>query len=340
MSVDSSGYVLRSGPGTPRLAIPILDRASILWNFLSSGRSNPSNLEDDLTNYHRVDVVNGGIRYQRSNNPLPPFAVTTMVTAAGSSDTEPRVAIDYRPNRPRRVHLLFTHAGSDVYTTWSDDDGLTWQTPAVWQSGARHPALASEMTTGLLLRSAYQGGNIIADRQYGGDASPASFTFRNDAGSNLAVEDDGYSLLLAPGHEARGWLLCRESGRGNVSLLYSVDQQYQSWHRVASLFTGGKHPQVALDPSTGQMALAAVVNNGIRIVRWDGQALVGSETNLLDDLGSAVQVEDDGFGMSFAWEQLLRLVFALNILGSGKTDDWWSADEHTAGPAIKRQNTD
>lgn len=159
-------------------------------------------MHDRVGQYHRADVLNGGIRYQRADGYKPPFVVTTMVTPTGSGDTEPKMAADILD----RVHLLWSHAlGGDAFDTYhafTDDDGRTWSNPDVPFPSTKHPDIVANDAHGMLIfawdpATGHVFGNEILvigpPPVYAGQ-----WILATGGGSPLVLDDDCFRISRSP----------------------------------------------------------------------------------------------------------------------------------------------
>lgn len=173
----------------------------------TGGKDGPWNLQTILGQYHATSA-DKGVRYQQAWANVPPFDSDVQVTT-DPAHTQPRMIRDWRG----RGLLLYRDAaagGPYVRERVTDDDGRTWSRPRTIFVAAHHPMPAGpSLLTGCVVYAAYDtaSGSITATRQYPGDTAPgAAFTFKDDLGVDLAVDDASFGLATAPDAPGR-WLL-------------------------------------------------------------------------------------------------------------------------------------
>jgi len=185
------------------------------------------NLATRLGRYYKVAVSSNDLYLYYSEHQIPSvWKHTAQITKVGDA-SEPSLTKDYADT----LRLLYVRTGPDVYEKTSFDDGQTWSTEAVAIAGGSHPKIRSS-EQGAMIRAAYVAGKIQGTYQRAGDTSPSSlFTFKDDAGVDLAVEDDSFGLDF--GYNASDPLLGAFliSGEAEVSDWYSSDEG-RTWTRV------------------------------------------------------------------------------------------------------------
>jgi hypothetical protein len=146
----------------------------------------------------------GKIRFRRAEYAIPAGWTLDVWATTGTEDSQPAL---YRLPTGR-LGLLFTRKGSstNVYETFSDDDGETWSEPTMAFANASLPACEIDRATGKLLRLAIcvdgSGYVLKATEQSPGDASPSAvFVPQRLDGTSLVdirVERLGVAIRSAP----------------------------------------------------------------------------------------------------------------------------------------------
>lgn len=151
----------------------------------------------------------------------------------GSAAVNGVVTVDYRTptvedrypcwtveTRRNRYWCAFERNATSTYLAYSDDDGASWTVESAAVLSATRPHTRVH-PNGLHIVAGYYSGTIIAKRREPGDtAFGTQFTFKDDAGANLAAQEDVFTL--SPAHDvAQRWVLAlRQAG---------VVRIYQSW---------------------------------------------------------------------------------------------------------------
>lgn len=181
----------------------------------------PANLITAFRSYHAASA-DKGILYQRSEHVIPPFASEVNVTTS-PKHKQPRMVRDWR----HRTFLLYTEAApggssANILERVSDDDGATWSNSRVVFVNMLHPMPAGpHPLSGCIVYAAYNAGGITAVRRYPGDtADSAPFSFKNDVGANLSVDNNSFGLRESWDGPGR-WLL--------HVLVGGTLKHYQSW---------------------------------------------------------------------------------------------------------------
>ncbi len=196
--------------------------------------SSPWNLGHPWGRYHRVQLRNGNVYYDRSDFGVPrPYAITNVQVTDSGRDTDPRLIEDYRG----LVRIVYSRTnnedGSDVWETVSSDDGATWGEAFMAIEGGRHPTIATDLRDGGIVRAAYVAGALQATYQAAGDPSPsAPFVLRDETGAALSVQDDTFHLQPAYEGPSRWVLVVMIAGDTAPSDWVSADEG-QTWERIA-----------------------------------------------------------------------------------------------------------
>lgn len=204
---DPAGYwsVLNPPAAPVRYVIAILDRYQSFYVAVARRGLGVWNMHDRLGAYHRANVDAGKIQYKRSDTSTPPFVLEVDATA-GPNDSQPRMAA----SGIERVELLFVR-GSDVLLTWSDDDGATWNDPMTLFAGGTHPANAAT-DVGTVIHAAYVSGHIQAKEEIAPEQFSDPWTFVDNTGAVIEVDDDSFSFSLAKEGAARYVLVVSQVG--------------------------------------------------------------------------------------------------------------------------------
>lgn len=195
--------------------------------------------DDGLT--WRAFLISGAVMVWRCNaTPVGGVPWPVQVTAIPSGPwTEPRLA-GYPSGRLCLTAVL--PSDPNLYASISDDDGLTWSTPAVAIPSATHGTIAVRTDTDerLVLGWVDDGtmmspplrGTLQATFQRGDGAPTAVFPLVDSAGTHLLAEDDQFHVSC-PSHGAAQWLLTvRIYGETQVSEWVSSEEPPASWVRL------------------------------------------------------------------------------------------------------------
>lgn len=201
---------------------------------------NPSNLEDEWGQYHRVWVVADAINYVRADvvrpGPGKTFDQQTKVTTPPTTtpptvDSHPCIARD----ADGRLHLVFERSNPgppavhNVLLVTSDDDGKTWAegVPLMPIPGGKKPRVRVGKD-GTILTAAVVGDAIRVTRQETGDPQPsAPYTVLKSwsgqtAPGALQVEDDTFDFDQGHAGDAPWLLVCVKLGETSPT-------EFESW---------------------------------------------------------------------------------------------------------------
>jgi hypothetical protein len=169
------------------------------------GAASPWNLETLFHGFHQVSTI-AGLRYQGAPRTTPPFTRDVQVTT-DPADGESSIIRDWRG----RLVTLALNRGR-VQERVSTDGGNTWSLPVTIAGSAlmpvSHPRPAGPAVwNGAVVYAWYDAGALKGQIRYPGDVAPSAvFTFKDDVGADLAVDDDSFGLSPAP-DAPRRWLL-------------------------------------------------------------------------------------------------------------------------------------
>ena len=182
------------------------------------------NLHTPIGHYHVADDLSG-IRYRRAEDTAPPFTLDVAVTA-DTTDSSPRMVRDSYG----RILLLWLR-GTDVYETYSDDEGETWATATVIHMATTQVTIAKDRQTGMLLRGFLVDNALVLTRQYPGDAAPSEEIAAQlyPGPVPLTLDDAGFHLSAAPEGPAR-WLLVGVLSGAAVN--YASSDDGETWLSV------------------------------------------------------------------------------------------------------------
>lgn len=175
---------------------------------------------------HLSVVTSDGLRYYRADTalPIPGWAVNGVLVTEDAERRAPMV-LDWR----ERVVML-VEFGGDTYEVFSDDDVATWSGGTMAIPGGTMPFIISD-DSGNLLEAAYISGNIQARFRAPGDTAWSDlFTFEDENGDPLEVEEECFSLTPTRENPDRYLLAVRISGETDTSLWYSSDDG-RTWRR-------------------------------------------------------------------------------------------------------------
>lgn len=188
----------------------------------------PRNAVFHFGTYYELHITDGDVHFRRSTYPTPPMVSLVAATSSGDASYPWAYLLPWR-----RIVLLYTKAGADIYVTFSDDEGETFETPALMISGGTKPYGAVCPFTGTELIAAYiaASGKIQALRRYAGAAAyETPFFLKDDGGVDLLFEDDTFSFWVAYEGSARWILHCVIQSEGSTSTWHSGDDG-ETWTR-------------------------------------------------------------------------------------------------------------
>lgn len=185
-------------------------------------------MQDRYGCYHRCEKRAADIRYLRSDSsvPLPGWAVDVNTGIGALAD--PRMDIDYRD----QIHLVAGAGG--VSESVSNDNGKTWESAGVALPSGKHGTIAClREPPGTIIRAAYNAGKLIGTVQHGGDASPSAvFTFKDNTGADMLVEDDTFHLAFAFDGPQRIVMAVNILTETTVSDWQCWDGEGRTWTRI------------------------------------------------------------------------------------------------------------
>lgn len=115
---------------------------------------------------------------------------------------------------------------------------------------------------------------------------------------------------------------------GDAYLCYS-DDDGQTWSTPTVAIAGGTHPinRFGID---GSHVVAAYVGGNIQAtVQHPGDPTASPATTIVNDLGAALSVEDDSFGIDQGHAGDASWILSVRILGEGTVSEWHSTDAIT-----------
>lgn len=186
--------------------------------------NNPSGTGFIYNDWHdqtHLSIISAeGLRYYRANMslPIPGWAVNGVLVTEDAEGRAP-MCLDWR----ERIVMVYEFGG-DTYETTSDDDGATWSTPAMAIAGGTLPFVIAD-ESGNLLEAAYISGNIWGRFRASGDTAWSDlFTFDDNGGNPLAVENESFSLTPAHDTPGRYLLAVRLSGESDTGIHWTADE--------------------------------------------------------------------------------------------------------------------
>lgn len=203
----------------------------------SGGGNGPDTLHLDWGPYLAVYADADVIRFTRSAGLIPPWEIDVAVTAptGGDEDSQPAISRQQIGGAPGRLEVLFTRSPSAspplIYRAVSDDDGETWteETTTAVISNASHPEIFHDPVTGVRVEAGYRSGFIYGVITNPGESPGTEFRFNDSAGAAIPVDDDRFSLSIAP-DGSRRWLLLLVDG-GDLKTYQSWDEA-QTWTEI------------------------------------------------------------------------------------------------------------
>jgi hypothetical protein len=189
----------------------------------------PRNYEQRFGSYYEVFVRSGNVRFRRSFFASPPFAWEVVATSSGAASFPWQYMLPWR-----RVVLLYEDSG-DVRITFSDDDGISWETPVLMVSGGTKPFGAVNPFDGTELVAAFivASGKIQAYRRYAGANDYGTpFFLKDDGGVDLLFEDDTFAFTWGYEGPARLLMHCHIDGESGTATFWSADDG-QTWTRFS-----------------------------------------------------------------------------------------------------------
>lgn len=202
----------------------------IFCNLLPpSPAGSPDNLHDFCGQYYRCDISgHGDVNVRRAAHFVPPFVQNT-VAASGVGASSASITIEPNFNR---LKVVYDKPGGGLYARISDDNAKTFGEESLVLPGATHVTTRSKPYQNV--DAGYISGTIQAVVRNSGDAtSPAAITFKVADGSNLGVENEGFSLCASPDGADRWILSCKVLGETELSEWFSTDS-CRTWTRVTT----------------------------------------------------------------------------------------------------------
>jgi hypothetical protein len=276
------------------------------------------NLTDRDGAYMRLAPDGSNLTFGHSPYGRPPFYTSGPIVEL-SRCSEGRFALQ---PRTRRLHLLCRN-GADVAERTSDDFGVSWSSSSTVFSAATHPDVSCS-AWGTTLRAAYKAGAITATQQRMGAATAtAAANLKDDAGADLAVEDDVFRLHAHP----KGWWLLhvRISGEGTTSLWVSFDDGL-TWTRNSGTIGGGTYPGLAVAYDGHVLAWAYKTGNLYVVSRSPGATAAPAAVTVKDTAGAALAVRAGYMSFARSWERPGRWILAACLSTDAACCDFWSAD--------------
>lgn len=197
--------------------LPPHQRVRLVADYTPGPRSGPTNLHDAWGPYYEAWIQGGDIWIARSDHATPPFAFEAQVTTGGA-DSHPSLRLD--PDK--RLWCVFQRSGS-AYGTYSDDDGLTWGTPAVVIASGTKPRMATA-PDGTQVIFARVGTALRGIRPT--DETPAEFAITRWNGATLVAlttEDEVFDVSFGWAPDAPLMLVCKLTGSPDINHLVSYD---------------------------------------------------------------------------------------------------------------------
>lgn len=189
----------------------------------------PRNYETRFGSYYETFVRDDDLWFRRSFYAGPPFAWELQVTTSGDVTHNWAYLLPWR-----RIVLLFEKAGADVYVTYSDDEGQTWEAPVVSISGGSHPfGLVCPFTgTEAIFAFIAATGKIHMKRRYAGaDDYEVAVAIQDDASADLLFEDDDISFWVGYENPARWFAHLHPDGEAGTATFASADDG-ETWQRL------------------------------------------------------------------------------------------------------------
>jgi hypothetical protein len=189
-------------------------------------------LSNRMGTYHRSYCLNKDVYVDCAVwVPRPgSFEFVTRVTNQGNC-CQPRLVFDLRGI----LYLVFTvnnaDSTTDVWIAASWDDGRTWRAPFLGIANGSHPTVACG-PDGIILWGAHVAGKLAVLRQAPGVAygDAESFNAKDDAGSDLLIEDDSFHFTPAMRADSPWTLHVLIEGESHTSSWRSSDDG-KTWAR-------------------------------------------------------------------------------------------------------------
>jgi len=181
----------------------------------------PRNYEDRFGSYYETFLRDSNVRFRRSFYTSPPFAWEVQVTTTADAAFPWAYILPWR-----RIVLLFERTGPNIYVSYSDSEGETWETPVLSIAGGSKPYGAVSPFDGTEIIAAFISatGKIGMRRRYAGAAAyEAQVNLKDNAGADLLFEDDTFSFWQAYEGPARWLLHAHIQGESATSTWWSGD---------------------------------------------------------------------------------------------------------------------
>lgn len=148
------------------------------------------------------------------------------------------------------------------------------------------------------------------------DMTAAVTSSGTDSEPVVAVKPDGRVLVAFT------------RGGTDVYLAESPGDDGFTFTMPTSLFTGGTHPMIAVDYSTGDVVYGSYVAGNLQTrFQANGDAAPGAAVTVKDSLGANLAVEDDCAGIAYIPDGARRLNMIVRIAGGSGPSTWHSEDE-------------
>lgn len=163
----------------------------------------PSNLAYAYGWYLRSSAPAGNVTVRRVRAARLPFETNVALTATGK-DHRPVIGADHRERLWCLWHRNNPPGTFNVYEAYSDDDGATWSSEALVFSSGRYPQIATDPSSGTVLKAAYVSGYLKGILRYPGDlANRSEFTFNLAGSVPLQVANDTFGIAWIPDAQRR-----------------------------------------------------------------------------------------------------------------------------------------
>ena len=141
--------------------------------------------------------------------------------------------------------------------------------------------------------------------------------------TSTATDKDPALIRDLSGQVARLWAVF--SRGGDTYRLYGTDDG-ETWSSPVSVIAGGTHPNIAIQPRTGAVMIAAYVAGVIKgVVQYPGDSSPSSSVTFKDDAGANLAPGDDTFGLVAEYGSVDR--WLLTITKGGAIHRYQSWDE-------------
>ncbi len=240
-------------------------------------------------NFYFGALKNGSLGIWKSTDDCQSFSLVGNIHS-GSSDDKELMAVDNNPASAHygRLYTVWTHfdAGGNIYSTYSDDLGVTWSTPK--------QVSPTSSVQGAWPVVAPNGDMFVSWVQFGSTTIDIEVARSTDGGDTWALVTDPASGKTQPSHAASTSSCGRAALKGNVRYLPSP--------QIAVDSGGVVHVVYSYDPDGGGADIVDVfyrrsTDNG---ATWSPEVRVNDDGTTTDQFFPTMSVGETG-QISIAW---------------------------------------